>query len=953
MFTFRGMQIVQSHLSLPLQKYMTAYLIGLLASCIIGLLIPLNVYADTGLVPRAIPEKPVRTELWPGLREDLIIVKFVEGSQVRLREGNLLSLANHDISAANGLLTNRDDFSLLRLFTRPELSLENERVSAQQRSGKQMADLNNYYQVRLLQPSRAAAEAFIDALNALTEVEIAYAEPIPEVAVWLGDPASSKARVSPPNSSKDTPDFRSYQTYLDAAPIGIDATSAWPYAGGRGQGVKIIDIELGWNWTHEDIPPPFFESGVDAYSDHGIAVTGIISAPDNGYGVTGIANEAEIGSHSVWNIPSADAFNIVVSTLDPGDIFVIELHCPGPQSGGYGQDGYIALEWWQANFDAIATGTANGIICCEAAGNGAKNFDDPIYEGRYDRNVRDSGAIIIGASENSELYPAGFSNFGSRVDLSGWGGSIATTGYGDLYGDEENNYYTAGFGGTSGATPIVTGAVAAIQGIYKAQNGGDVLPGGTIAQILKDTGTAMNSGGHIGPRPNLLQAVGALLGGVSTITGSVTALDTGLPLYGSEVQLLETGARTVTDINGDYHLTVTPGEWTIKTSRFGYNNDLTQVITTAGNSTDHSVVLAELEHQSLSGIVVDEDGSPLAGALVYLADVPIDPVNSRFDGAFRIDNIPVPFEGVVIAALDGRAPDMSEVILPDENLEVSLRLAISESFEAGPEGFFGSGEWELGTPTYPAGLTAHSGTQCWATNLSGDYVYGDQHLYSSAFVLPETGNPRLAFWHWHSIWGPFDGINVTMAVGGSNIYNPIEPIGGYTDPCIFRLNELPCEPGWTGSSGDWIPVVFDLSAFAGQSVRFSLNVGFYYGGTPGWYIDDLAVHAGPDLTSVSSATNIQNYLRVPWPTPSSGSITIGCSIGQPGPISVDVYDLAGHKIRSLASGSLSAGAHQFHWNGKDQLGQPASQGVYFVRLWVGGQSGQHDQILTKRVTLVR
>jgi hypothetical protein len=80
--------------------------------------------------------------------------------------------------------------------------------------------------------------------------------------------------------------------------------------------------------------------------------------------------------------------------------------------------------------------------------------------------------------------------------------------------------YTAGYGGTSGATPIVAGAVACIQGFLKAQ-GRPVLTPAEIRDLLVATGIPQQQADvtgdgvvdtrHIGPLPNLRAAINALL----------------------------------------------------------------------------------------------------------------------------------------------------------------------------------------------------------------------------------------------------------------------------------------------------------------------------------------------------------------------------------------------------------------------------------------------------------
>jgi subtilase family protein len=126
--------------------------------------------------------------------------------------------------------------------------------------------------------------------------------------------------------------------------------------------------------------------------------------------------------------------------------------------------------------------------------------------------VRDSGAILVGAGSSTDHARLNFSVYGSRMDLQGWGQNIATTGYGRLFGgtDPENKdvRYTATFGGTSGAGPIVTSAVAAIQS-YLDATGQDPWTGARIAELLARTGTPQggDTSRRIGPLPDLAAAL--------------------------------------------------------------------------------------------------------------------------------------------------------------------------------------------------------------------------------------------------------------------------------------------------------------------------------------------------------------------------------------------------------------------------------------------------------------
>jgi hypothetical protein len=916
-----------------------------------GVLLLVASSAIAALEPRYVRPKPVNPELWPGLRDDLIIVKFVEGSSVRMRGDRLVSETGYDLGAANALLTGRSDRVVRRLFTRSESALESDRQRAQARSGTEMADLNNYYTVSF--PGGVpAAEALLERLNALDAVEIAYAEPIPEPASFTPEETvrmqhRRSRSIAPPAAGTlsgagalVTPDFTGLQGYLDPAPTGVDAFSAWSVPGGKGETVKIIDIEIGWNWNHEDLKDPFFQGGVVTYDDHGTAVLGEISAIDNGFGVTGIANEVEVGAYSVLGIPTAVAFDEAVSNLDAGDIFVIELHCPGPGATGGGQFGFIALEWWQANFDVIAMAAANGILCCEAAGNGEQDFDNPIYLGLFDRNVRDSGAIIVGASDGSSLNPAWFTNYGSRVDLHGWGFDVTTTGYGDLYGGNQNEYYTAGFSGTSSATPIVTGSVASLQGAYKAASGGTPLTPGTLSRVLKDTGTPASGSHHIGPRPNLAAAIPAALNQLGTIAGVVTEQGSGLPVEGAEIRVPQTGARTFTAADGTYSLVVTAGFWSVRTSAFGYETDTGVVIVGAGAIRTHDVALVLLPTTSVSGVVVDNAADPIAGASVTIADTPLPSVLSAPDGSYEIAGVPDGLSGIVEVDATGYAPDQRAFTADAGRTTVDLRVALPNTFEGDNGGFTPSGQWQWGTPNFVDGPGAHSGTKCWGTNLTGDYSASQSHiLRTGSYDLTGLIDPRLSFWQWFSIWGPYDGANVSISTNGGSTWQVIEPVPGYDDACVWSLWESgTCQPGYTNTTdGLWVPGVFDLSPYAGQVVRFRFWLEPWgYTNAPGWYIDDFAVHSGNDVVAVETGVTPETRFQAARPNPFRSGTAIDFSLAGPGRVDLQIFGAAGRLVRTLSPGRLPQGAHRLAWDGIDDRGQAVEPGVYFVRLNVRG-----------------
>jgi hypothetical protein len=85
------------------------------------------------------------------------------------------------------------------------------------------------------------------------------------------------------------------------------------------------------------------------------------------------------------------------------------------------------------------------------------------------------------------------------------------------------------------------------------------------------------------------------------------------------------------------------------------------------------------------------------------------------------------------------------------------------------------------------------------------------------------------------------------------------------------------------------------------------------------------------------------------PNPSSGATTITYAVSgtSTDEVALAVYDLAGRKVRDLASGLQVSGIHEVRWDGRGTDGAPVHTGVYFVRGRVGDQR-IHGQLTVLR-----
>jgi len=452
-------------------------------------------------------------------QEFVVQIKFKREAGVRVDTAHhLSSVTKTDLSSVAAILE-KHKVKLEHAYKETEETLER-RVAEAKATGVELPDLSRSYVVRTKDRKTAYAVAKNLAENKLVEV----------------------AEVAPPAVPADaggnpSPSFVGMQGYLNPAPGGVDAFHAWTKKGGKGTGIKMIDIEGAWNFNHEDLLQN--QGGLAGgtmttsicWRNHGTNVLGEVGGDENKFGVTGIAPLCHQLGYTIFGAgnDSHIAIKNAADMLSAGDIILIELHRPGPDAKDpdHSQDGYIAIEWWTLDFDAIKYATAKGIIVVEAAGNGSRDLDNAIFLNRFDRQFRDSGAILVGAGAppsgnyGPDRSRLDFSNWGSIIDAQGWGREVVSTGgtkyvthcgSGNLQdGTDENKWYTQSFGGTSSASPIVTGVVACLQGIQKAK-GKPPLTFTELRNALRYTGSPQQgapgrpSSQRIGNRPDLKAA---------------------------------------------------------------------------------------------------------------------------------------------------------------------------------------------------------------------------------------------------------------------------------------------------------------------------------------------------------------------------------------------------------------------------------------------------------------
>jgi hypothetical protein len=88
-------------------------------------------------------------------------------------------------------------------------------------------------------------------------------------------------------------------------------------------------------------------------------------------------------------------------------------------------------------------------------------------------------------------------------------------------------------------------------------------------------------------------------------------------------------------------------------------------------------------------------------------------------------------------------------------------------------------------------------------------------------------------------------------------------------------------------------------------------------------------------------------LQLNYPNPFNPSTTIKYQIAVDANVTLDVYNLAGQKIRTLVSNEQKAGYYSVVWDGRNDAGQTVSSGLYLYRVHAGSFVATHKMLLIK------
>ena len=248
----------------------------------------------------------------------------------------------------------------------------------------------------------------------------------------------------------------------------VNITGAWNSV--RGTGIVIGVVDDGLEWDHEDLSANY-ESNLDydycnydsdpmpaSWDAHGTAAAGVAAAiGNNGLGVSGAAPDASLAGLMLIACGNSDNDEANALSHLNNDIHIYS-NSWGPSDNGQTLSGPGPLMIAAFEDDAYNGRNGLGNVITWAAGNGLSSDDDSNLDGYANSRFTISVTAVDHDGDQTNYGEPG-ANVLVSAPSDGSGVGITTT---DNEGNSgyTNGDYTSNFGGTSSATPLVSGVIA-------------------------------------------------------------------------------------------------------------------------------------------------------------------------------------------------------------------------------------------------------------------------------------------------------------------------------------------------------------------------------------------------------------------------------------------------------------------------------------------------------------
>ena len=243
--------------------------------------------------------------------------------------------------------------------------------------------------------------------------------------------------------------------------------------------------------------------------------------------------------------------------------------------------------------------------------------------------------------------------------------------------------------------------------------------------------------------------------------------------------------------------------------------------------------------------------------------------------------------------------------------------------------------WECGIPDGLEINSAASGSNVWATNLSGTIFLEDSYIESPCFDFSSLINPAIMF-NFISDLEFEEGAALQSSIDGGTSWQYVGAVGDtgnwYNNTCSGLNAFGNSTDAWNSfnSQIEWRNASHSLQYLAGESnVKFrfiiSCQQSLYY--SEGFAFDDFSIY------DLDTTQNIETFQQKPYvlyqntPNPFAENTEITFFIPKQSDVEISIYNILGEKIETFISKSFATGNHSIKFNSKNY-----NSGTYFYKM---------------------
>ncbi|KAA3597979.1 MAG: T9SS C-terminal target domain-containing protein [Calditrichaeota bacterium] len=543
--------------------------------------------------------------------------------------------------------------------------------------------------------------------------------------------------------------------------------------------------------------------------------------------------------------------------------------------------------------------------------------------------------------------------------------------------------------GTSFSGPVVAGAIALLKNVNPNVTAEEAKL--ALLTTAKDLGAPGDDNDYGMGIIDVLAAAGEI--SPLVVSGSLTNSSNGNPISFATVKVIETEQEFITAANGNYTAKPLLTNISLEVSAFGYQTATFSGIPTLtpNNPVDFPITLVQNPGATVSGTFDDGNGNAIVGEIVvygitgneefeftsfqtdangdYSVDLPESDYRMTFIPGFPYSEMEIPQfsinAGQNMTFDYSNGPASLLIVGADQSSSVDTIYK-----KIGNDLSYDSFLWdldenpneptlaELGMLTQPSIVVWYTGSKTFNVmsvsqeQLLVDYLNAGGHLVLSGQNIIQTqSNGALMTMLGLGNGGNYQGSSdFVRGISGSALSAPGATLGFLMRASGANPENIQDSKDVINVTGNGIVVAgYGASATEGNAVVtvqgnnwkaavFGFDLASIIKSSPALTSSDEALQAIVDDLFVvgieEKGKSVPNSfsLEQNFPNPFNPSTKISFNLPKTTNVKLEVFNVKGQLVKTLANGSFESGKQSISWNATDEIGNLVSTGIYFYKL---------------------